>query len=209
MRRPFGIMIAAAIVSALCMPPHAFAQAAPAEGQQPQPAGQTQQPTQGQPAAGQQGTQSQPTSGQQQTQSQTQPTATTGQQDQQQAPQKVTFTGDVVLWAFTVHANKTAEYEQVLAKLKTALMKLERPEAKQQAAGWKIIKNSAPQQDGSILYIHVINPVVPGADYSITNIVYEAFPDVEERLAFYELYRGAISAAFFTIQAPVVADLSK
>jgi hypothetical protein len=192
MRRPFGILIAAAIVSAT-LSPRAFAQDAPAAGEQ----GQAQPPAD----------QAQPTSGQQETQSPAQPTATTGQD--QQAPQKVTFTGDVVLWAFTVHPNKTADYEQVLEKLKTALMKLERPDARQQAAGWKVIKNSTPQGDGTILYIHVINPVVQGADYSITNIVYEAFPDPEERIAFYELYRGAISAAFFTIQAPVVADLSK
>jgi hypothetical protein len=194
MRRPFGILIAAAIVSAT-LSPRAFAQEAPTAGEQAHPAAQTQQPAE----------QGQPTAGQQDTQSSAQPAATTGQQDQQ-GPQKVTFTGDVVLWAFTVHPNKTAEYEQVLEKLKTSLVKLGRMD---QAAGWKIIKNTAPQGDGTILYIHVIDPVVAGADYSITNIVYEAFPDPEERIAFYELYRGAISAAFFTIQAPVVADLSK
>jgi hypothetical protein len=76
-------------------------------------------------------------------------------------------------------------------------------------AGWKIIKNKEPQGDGTILYIHVLDPVVRGADYSITNIVYEAFPDPQERIDFYDLYRGSINSAFFTIQAPVVADLSR
>jgi hypothetical protein len=131
------------------------------------------------------------------------------QAQQAAAPQKVTFTGDVVLWAFTVPPDKTADYEQVLAKLKAALQKLDTPETKQQLAGWKIIKNSAPQPDGSILYIHVISPVVKEADYAITNIVYAAFPDNKERLAFYELYKGSVKAAFFTIQAPIVADFSK
>lgn len=192
MRRSFGIFIAAATLC-VSLAPEAFAQEA---GQQ-QPAA----------PAGQQGGQQQPPApaGQQQ-----QPAATTGQQEQeQQALQKVTFDGDVVLWAFTVHPDKTADYEQVLAKLKESIVKLGRPELQQQAAGWKIIKNATPQGDGSILYIHVIDPVVPGADYSITNIVYEAFPDPQERIDFYELYRGAIKAAFFTIQAPVVADMSK
>jgi len=131
------------------------------------------------------------------------------QAQQAAAPPKVTFTGDIVLWAFTVAPDKTADYEQVLAKLKAALQKLETPEAKQQLAGWKIIKNSAAQPDGSILYIHVLSPVVKDADYSITNIVYAAFPDNKERTAFYELYKGSVKAAFFTIQAPIVADFSK
>src|SRR5262245_40501887 len=90
------------------------------------------------------------------------------------APKPLNFSGEVVLWAFQVKADKTADYEQVIAKLKESLQKITRPEAKQQLAGWKVIKNATPQPDGSILYIHVIN-VVKGADYSINNIVYEAF----------------------------------
>ena len=124
------------------------------------------------------------------------------------APKPVTFMGDVVLWAFTVNPDKTADYEQVIAKLKESLQKITRPEAKQQLAGWKVIKNATPQPDGSILYIHVID-VVKGADYSINNIVYEAFTDFETRQKFYEMYKGAVKAPFFAIDAPIVADLSK
>jgi hypothetical protein len=39
----------------------------------------------------------------------------------QQAPQKTTFTGDMVLWAFAIDGTKTADYEQVITKLKDAL----------------------------------------------------------------------------------------
>jgi|SRR5688572_24820784 len=124
------------------------------------------------------------------------------------APKPVTFTGDVVLWAFTVNPDKTADYEQVIAKLKESLQKITRPEAKQQLAGWKVIKNATPQPDGSILYIHVID-VVKGADYSINNIVYEAFTDFETRQKFYDMYKGAVKAPFFAIDAPIVNDLSK
>src|SRR5688572_15985229 len=71
----------------------------------------------------------------------------------QAAPQKTTFTGDMVLQAFAVNADKTADYEQVVAKLKDALSKIERPEAKQQLAGWKVMKNATAQPDGSFVYI--------------------------------------------------------
>ena len=125
------------------------------------------------------------------------------------APQKTTFTGDMVLWAFSVNPDKVADYDQVIAKLKEALMKSERPEAKQQLAGWKVVKNAMPNPDGSIVYVHTITPVVRDADYSITNLVYEVFKDPAEQKAFYDMYRGAVKQALFVIQGPVVSDFSK
>jgi hypothetical protein len=129
-------------------------------------------------------------------------------QPAQPAAPPLNFTGDVVLWAFAINPDKTADYDQVLAKLKESLQKITRPDAKQQLAGWKVIKNSAAQGDGTILYIHIID-VVKGADYSINNIVYEAFTDFETRQKFYEMYKGAVKSAFFVIQGPLVTDLSK
>jgi hypothetical protein len=126
----------------------------------------------------------------------------------QSAPQKMTYTGEIVLAAYTINAGKDADYEKVIATLKDSLMKSERPEAKQQLAGWKIIKNSAAQPDGSSLYVHVITPV-KDADYTITNLVYEVVKDPTEQKAFYDLYRGALKQALFVIQGPVTADFSK
>jgi hypothetical protein len=127
----------------------------------------------------------------------------------QAAPQKTTYTGDLVLAAYVVNADKVADYEKVIATLKDSLSKSPRPEAKQQLAGWKIVKNSANQPDGSALYVHVITPVVRDADYSITNLVYEVVKDPAEQKSFYELYRGALKQALFVIQGPVTADFSK
>jgi hypothetical protein len=127
----------------------------------------------------------------------------------QQAPQKTTYTGAAVLAAYAVNADKTADYEKVIETLKDSLSKSSRPEAKQQLAGWKVIKNAAAQPDGSVLYVHMISPVVPDADYSITNLVYEAVTDPAARTDFYNLYRGALKAALFVIQGPMVNDFSK
>ena len=91
----------------------------------------------------------------------------------QAPPPKTTYTGDVVIAAYAVNAGKEADYEKVIATLKDALAKSPKPEAKQQLDGWKVIKNSANQPDGSPLYLHIISPVVKDADYSITNLVYE------------------------------------
>src|SRR4030095_6001035 len=103
----------------------------------------------------------------------------------QTAPQKTTYTGDMVIAAYVVNAGKEADYEKVIATLKDALAKSSKPEAKQQLAGWKVIKNSANQPDGSPLYLHIISPIVKDADYSITNLVYETVTDPMARTAFF------------------------
>jgi hypothetical protein len=126
----------------------------------------------------------------------------------QAPPQKTTYTGDMVLAAYVVNADKVGDYEKVIATLKDALAKSPRPEAKQQLAGWKVIKNAQNQPDGSPLYVHIITPV-KDADYSITNIVYEVVTDPGERTNFYNLYRGALKQALFVIQGPLTADFAK
>jgi hypothetical protein len=127
----------------------------------------------------------------------------------QGAPQKTTYTGDMVIIAYAVNAGKDADYEKVMATLKDALVKSSKPEAKQQLAGWKVIKNSTNQPDGSSVYLHVISPVVKDADYSITAIVYEVVKDPTEQTAFFNLYKGALQKPLFQIQGPMVSDFSK
>ena len=127
----------------------------------------------------------------------------------QAAAQKTTYTGDMVIIAYAVNAGKDADYEKVIATLKDALAKSSKPEAKEQLAGWKVIKNSANQPDGSSVYLHVISPVVKDADYSITAIVYEVVKDPTEQTAFFNLYKGALQKPLFQIQGPMVSDFSK
>ena len=127
----------------------------------------------------------------------------------QAAPNKTTFTGDIVVMAFAINPDKTADYEKVLASLKESLSKSEAPEAKQQLAGWKVIKNAMPNPDGTIVYIHIISPVVKDADYSLMNNIYAAVKDPAQQKAVFEMYRAALKAPLFVIQGPMVADLSK
>jgi hypothetical protein len=111
--------------------------------------------------------------------------------------------------AYAINPDKTADYEKVLATLKDTLSKSEAPEAKQQLSGWKVIKNAMPNPDGSIVYIHIISPVVKDADYSIMNNIYAGVKDPAQQKSIFDLYRGAMKQALFVIQGPLVADLSK
>jgi len=126
----------------------------------------------------------------------------------QAAPQKTTFTGESVVMLVAINGDKTADYEKVLEKLKESLSKSEAPEAKQQLAGWKVIKSAMPNPDGAVVYVHVITPV-KDADYSVMNSIYAAVKDPAEQKAIYEMYRGSFKANLGTIQGTVVADLSK
>ena len=77
-----------------------------------------------------------------------------------------------------IKPDKTADFEMVMAKLKEALEKSDKPERKQQAASWKVFKSPDPA-GGNVLYVFIIDPAVKGADYSVSNILAEAFPPAE------------------------------
>ena len=114
---------------------------------------------------------------------------------------KVTYAADTVIVIYSINPGKDADYEQVIAKLRDALNKSTEPEAKQQLAGWKIVKSQTSlTKDTSSSYIHIISPVVKGADYSIVNIVYAVSNDDEKR-AFYELYKGALKSGLSQMNA--------
>lgn len=136
------------------------------------------------------------------------PAFTHGAAAQQAAPQKTTMEGDLALWSVAIRPDKTADYEQVVGKIKEALSKSQAPEAKQQLAGWKVLKTTVKMPDGNIIYTHVITPV-PGADYSVLPILYATFTDPAEQKALYDLYRGSLAGNLGTTSGTFVADFSK
>ena len=78
-----------------------------------------------------------------------------------------------------VKADKTADFEMVMGKLKEALAKSEKPERKAQAAGWKYFKATEPGPNGAVIYVFVMDPVAKGAEYSVGNILVEVLGATE------------------------------
>ena len=112
--------------------------------------------------------------------------------------------GDVALITILIKPDKTADFELVLNKLKEALAKSDKPERKEQAAGWKVFKSTQMAQ-GNAVYIMRIDPVVKGQEYDISRLIAEVFPvEVQEIFAKYkEAFAGrAISEVshFMTMQ---------
>jgi hypothetical protein len=124
-----------------------------------------------------------------------------------QGAQTLTFEGDTAYWAVAIRPDKTADFETVIAKLREGLLKSEKPERKQQAAGWKILKLSKPMPDGNITYVHMVSPVVPGADYTVMQVLYDEFP--AEGQALYDLYRGAFAGSLAMSAGNLVVDMTK
>ena len=113
---------------------------------------------------------------------------TASQQPQQQAqaqggqPQKpaVTFQGDAGLMLVYVKADKTADFEDMIAKLKDGAAKSELPDLKdfkQQAAGWTVYKaTTGPMPQGSVLYVMYATPVVKNVEYWFLSLLYKVYP---------------------------------
>jgi hypothetical protein len=130
-----------------------------------------------------------------------------GQEDHSSQPAAFTIDGEAALWTVAIKPDKTQDFERVMTKLREALLKSQKPERQQLATGWKLMKIDKPMPDGSIAYVHVISPVVRGADYTILQILYDEFPD--ERRALYDLYRGAFAKNMSLVSGAIVVDLSK
>ena len=106
-----------------------------------------------------------------------------------QAPER-TFSSPAGLLFNPIRPDRTVDFEEVLAKLKQALQNSDNPVRRQQLAGWKVLKSTEPVQ-GNIMYLFLMDPTVPNANYAISMILNEAFP--AEVQALYEKFSGAYS----------------
>jgi hypothetical protein len=127
------------------------------------------------------------------------------------APPALTFGTPAGLLFHQIKGDRTADFEWVVERLKEALLKSDNPVHKQQAAGLKVFKNpDALPQTGNIMYVMVVSPVVPDADYSMTtllNLVYKAFPDQQQEI--FKRVSGAFGGGTNRVNLQPVADFSK
>jgi hypothetical protein len=112
------------------------------------------------------------------------PTWNAGQEQQEGAMPPplplLTFNSDAVIITILIKPDRTADFEMVLAKLKEALNRSEKPERKQQAEGWSVFK-ATQMVNGNVAYVMRIDPVVRGQEYDITRLIAEVFPvEVQE-----------------------------
>lgn len=80
-------------------------------------------------------------------------------------PAAATFTTDQGLLLVAVKPDKVADYEAVIVALQEALAKSEDKEVRTLAAGWTVYKASDLDAKANAIYVHLLQPVVAGADY--------------------------------------------
>jgi hypothetical protein len=123
------------------------------------------------------------------------------------APAARVFASDAGMVLNFIKADKTADFEGVVAKLKEALNKSEKPERKQQAAGWKVFRAAEPGPGGSVLYVFIIDPPAKGADYTVSALLAEGFP--AEVQALYKQYAEAYAQGQNFVNLTLVSALGK
>jgi hypothetical protein len=130
----------------------------------------------------------------------------TAQEPAQEAPKPPTFPlpekcqdCEVALVTVFIKADKAADFETVLNKVKESMAKNEKVDRKPQAAGWTIFKGGAPvriKDVDTVMYLMRIDPIVKGADYDLMRIIAEVFPVEAQEL--FKLYRDAFAGRSVT-----------
>lgn len=139
---------------------------------------------------------------------QTSPSTPQSQPSQQAAvPTSHVFGSDAGMVLNFIKPDKTADFEAVVAKLREALQKSDKPERGQQARSWKVFRAVEPAADGVTLYVFVIDPAVKGADYTVSTILAEVFPN--EVQALYKQYADAYAKGQNFVNLTLVSALGR
>ena len=123
------------------------------------------------------------------------------------APPPRVFASDAGMILNTIKPDKTSDFEQIVERVKAALVQSSDGMRKQQAAGWRVYKALEPGANNSVLYVFWLNPVVKGADYTVSKILYEAFPQEAQEL--YQKFSGAYSGGQTLVNLQLLSNLSQ
>ena len=116
-----------------------------------------------------------------------------GAPDKPLDPAAATFTSDGGLLFFSVKPDKIDDYEAAIRMLQEALSQATDESRRAIAQGWRVYKVAEPDAKASVLYIHVIHPVVPTVDYRLSLLLDELLAGAPPELL--SKYRDAIAVA--------------
>lgn len=92
---------------------------------------------------------------------------------------KLGFKGTAGVLLVQIKPDQTAAFEELVGKLKTNLASTQDAELKQLT--WKVYK-SAEGMGANILYVVVVDPAVPGIEYSFLDVLNKTLTDEQKRL---------------------------
>jgi hypothetical protein len=109
------------------------------------------------------------------------------------APQPRTFTAPVGVLFNTVRADRVDDFEKAMGYLQAALAASTNERVRAQAAGWRIFKAAEAAPGGAVLYVYLLDPTVVGADYSLSRILADAYPDQAKLQEIWKLYSSSVT----------------
>ena len=124
-------------------------------------------------------------------------------------PAALPMAGPTGMVYHAIKADKTAEFEAVMTRLRDLLAVSSDEARRKQGAGWRVFRQATPLADGSVLYVSVLDPVVANAEYDVPRLLAEAAP--AEAAQLYQQFRDAhvqptVQASNLTVViAPVAA----
>jgi pyruvate/2-oxoglutarate dehydrogenase complex dihydrolipoamide acyltransferase (E2) component len=113
---------------------------------------------------------------------QTPATAATPQTPPPAVPASRKFTSDAGMMISVIKADKTADFEAIMGRIKEALAKSQDPKRKQQALNWRVYKGLEAGPGGNVVYIWWLDPPAKDVEYTVTDILREAFPNEAQDL---------------------------
>jgi hypothetical protein len=123
-----------------------------------------------------------------------QPPATQPPAETKPEPPKLTFTTSAGLLLVQVKPDQTATFEEMISKIKSGLAASTDESMKTQAASWKVYKSSDPAA-GNVLYLVMIEPVTPNAEYSFLQVLHKTLtPEQQRDPATQEMYKRYAAA---------------
>ena len=117
------------------------------------------------------------------------------------------FASDAGMVLNTIKPESVADFEFVVDRLKAALHQSSDEARRQQAAGWRVYKALEPGANGTVLYVFWLSPVVKGADYTVSKILFEAFPDEAQEIS--RKFSGSYSGGQTLVNLQLLSNLAK
>lgn len=105
-----------------------------------------------------------------------------------------TFTAPVGLLLNAVRPERVADFEKLIGHVQAALAASSDATIREQAKGWKVYKASETGPNGAVLYVFLLDPTVKGADYGLSRILAEAFPDTARLQEIWKLYTDSVAS---------------
>jgi hypothetical protein len=105
-----------------------------------------------------------------------------------------TFTAPAGIIINAVRPERVADFEKVIGYLQAALSSSTNDTVRAQGEGWRVLKAAETGPNGSVVYVFLLDPTVPGADYGLGRILAEAYPDTTKLQEIWKLYTDSLAS---------------